>query len=221
MKKALHRNSLFAAFGAAAALGSLAAWLKLKSPDALLIGYDIGALLFLGLLVARFRTGDAATMRARAVANDPDHATLVMLVLAIIAVVATAVTLELVHARGSNGFGVMLAAATLTISWVFTNAIFTLHYAHLYYLPARSAGKHEAGGLKFPGNEPTPDYWDFAYFAFVLGMAFQVSDVEVHARPMRRLVLAHSLIAFVFNIAVVALSVNLVATAVGVAPSPG
>jgi uncharacterized membrane protein len=173
----------------------------------------------MAVLVTRFSQSDAAGMRARAAANEPDHATLMLLVLAIVAIVVTAVTQELINARNSDSAGVLLAAVTLTISWFFTNSIFTLHYAHLYYLPATAADAEQAGGLDFPGGDTTPDYWDFAYFSFVLGMTFQVSDVEITDKRLRRLALAHSVIAFIFNIAVIALSVSLVASAA--APSQG
>lgn len=211
MKVLLHRQLLFFVFIGVAIFGSIAAWLVVGDAKALLIGYDAGVLAFMALLFHRFSQSDAAGMRARAAANEPDHATLMLLVLAIVAIVVTAVTQELINARNANGGGVLLAALTLTISWFFTNAIFTLHYAHLYYLPA--PGTDQAGGLDFPGSDSTPDYWDFAYFSFVLGMTFQVSDVIITDKRVRRLALAHSIIAFVFNIAVIALSVSLVASA--------
>jgi uncharacterized membrane protein len=196
------------------AIASLAIWPIVQSADALLIGYDTGVIAFLGLLIGHNGRSDAATMRTRAAANEPGHAALVLLVLAIVAVVVTAVSLELVNAGRANSLGVVLAAATLAISWFFTNAIFTLHYAHLYFLPAAGGQADQAGGLEFPGTDPTPDYWDFAYFAFVLGMTFQVSDVVITGRALRRTALAHGVIAFLFNIAVVALSVSLVAALV-------
>ncbi|MBC7522376.1 MAG: DUF1345 domain-containing protein [Sandarakinorhabdus sp.] len=219
MKALLHRQLLFFVFIGVALLGSMAAWLVTRDAKALLIGYDAGVFAFMAVLLQRFSESDAAGMRARAAANEPDHATLMLLVLAIVAIVVTAVTQELINARNANGAGVLLAAITLTISWFFTNAIFTLHYAHLYYLPAADADAEQAGGLEFPGSDSTPDYWDFAYFSFVLGMTFQVSDVVITDKRIRRLALAHSVIAFVFNIAVIALSVSLVASAA--APAQG
>ena len=99
----------------------------------------------------------------------------------------------------------MLAAVTILLSWAFTHTIFALHYAHEYY--DENAGK--GGGLKFPGDEP-PDYWDFMYFSFVVGMTFQVSDVQVEDHKLRREVLAHGVLAFFFNVAIVALTINIV-----------
>jgi len=95
------------------------------------------------------------------------------------------------------------------LSWGFIHTMFALHYAHDYY------GEHGAGkgGLAFPG-EQVPDYWDFVYFAFVIGMTSQVSDVAVASRPIRRTVNAHGVVSFFFNTALLALSVNLAASAI-------
>lgn len=219
MPTALRRHWPFTAFAAITGVVTAALLPFVYPPQALLIGFDAGALAFVALLAGRFRADEADRMRERAAENEPDHATMTGIALLIIAVVLTAVTLELLHSKAGDRTGVLLAAATLVIAWVFTNAMFTLHYAHLYYLPPpghpddRAGG--DRGGLDFPGGETSPDYWDFAYFAFVLGMTFQVSDVVISARHIRRLALGHALLAFFFNIAVVALSVSLVGSALG------
>ncbi len=85
------------------------------------------------------------------------------------------------------------------------NTIFALHYAHEFYGDWGGKGS----GLDFPGTRE-PDYWDFFYFAFVIGMTFQVSDVQITSRRIRRLALFHALIAFAFNTAIVALSINII-----------
>jgi uncharacterized membrane protein len=95
----------------------------------------------------------------------------------------------------------------IALSWILLHTIFTLHYAHLYYTEPDAAPDAQIGGLDFPA-EQRPDYLDFAYFSFVIGMTFQVSDVSVSARPMRRFVLLHSLLSFVFNTIVVALTIS-------------
>ncbi len=180
---------------------------------ALLFGFDAGAVVFLALIARKAMTEPSAVMRASAASNEPDRHTLNIFGLIIVSIVNVAVWIELTGRGGRHGTGIALAAATLTLAWLFANTLFALHYAHVWYL-ADTHGK-DSGGLDFPGKDPTPDYWDFAYFAFVLGMTFQVSDVQVTSRRMRRLALIHGLVAFVFNIAVVALSVNLMATALG------
>lgn len=98
------------------------------------------------------------------------------------------------------------AVSGMLVSWVMIHTVFTFHYAHLYY----NDGKKAARGLDFPGTED-PDYLDFAYFAFVIGCTFQVSDVTIRSRSLRRLVLLHGLLSFGLNTFVVALMVNLVA----------
>lgn len=102
------------------------------------------------------------------------------------------------------GFGGLL------LSWTLFHTLFTIHYAHLYYLAAPGNAAHLKKGLKFP-DEEHPDYLDFAYFSFVNGMTFQVSDVSVTSKKMRVLVLFHCLLAFAFNTVIVALSINLIA----------
>lgn len=100
--------------------------------------------------------------------------------------------------------------AGMLFSWIIVHTTFTFHYAHMYYDHDDNNPHLKVGGLDFP-SEKTPDYLDFAYFAFVIGMTFQVSDVEISNRKIRRLALAHGLISFVLNTFVVALTVNLIA----------
>jgi uncharacterized membrane protein len=106
-----------------------------------------------------------------------------------------------------RGLHVALIATTLLLSWLMTHTLFALRYAHEYYddPPGEAI---IAGGLEFPGNGQ-PDYWDFFYFALVLGMTFQVSDVQITSRSLRRLATAHGLLGFLFNTVILALSVNI------------
>jgi len=104
---------------------------------------------------------------------------------------------------------VLLSIATVVCSWSLVHTVFTLHYAHLFH----SARKNGKGGLAFP-EEPSPDYLDFAYFSFVIGMTCQVSDVQVTGRRIRRLVLLHGIVSFAFNAAILALAINIVSTMV-------
>lgn len=107
---------------------------------------------------------------------------------------------------------VMLSMGSVIVSWWLVHTIFTMHYAHLYYTTHPGDDKHKPiGGLQFPGHED-PDYLDFVYFSFVLGTTFQVSDVEISSRRIRRLALVHGLIAFAFNTAILALSINVVSS---------
>ncbi|MBW8688189.1 DUF1345 domain-containing protein [Chitinophaga rhizophila] len=105
---------------------------------------------------------------------------------------------------------VPVAIAGILLSWAMVHTMFTFHYAHIYYDDDENNAKKHAGGLEFT-KEPNPDYLDFAYFSFVIGMTFQVSDVEISARKLRRIGLLHGLISFLLNTFVVAMTINLVA----------
>jgi len=104
-----------------------------------------------------------------------------------------------------------LSIAALALSWMLIHTVFAFHYARRYYTPASREGP--AAGLKFPGGEE-PDYFDFAYFSFVVGMTSQVSDVSATSAQMRRTTLAHSVLSFLFNIAVLAMSINVISGAI-------
>jgi uncharacterized membrane protein len=101
---------------------------------------------------------------------------------------------------------ILLAIGAVIISWWLVHTIFTLLYAHLYY---NNDGASTIGGLSFPGKED-PDYLDFVYFSFVIGMTFQVSDIEITSRRIRRFALLHALMSFAFNTAILALSINVI-----------
>jgi uncharacterized membrane protein len=109
------------------------------------------------------------------------------------------------------GVHVGLSVMTILGSWLLVHTIFTLHYAHDYYQEdLRTSIEDEVRGLEFPGC-PEPDYWDFLYFSFVIGMTSQVSDVQVTSRSMRRLTLLHGVLSFFFNTAILAMSINIIA----------
>ena len=106
---------------------------------------------------------------------------------------------------------VPLTILGMLLSWMMVHITFAFHYAHLFYDDDDEGNSHKhAGGLNFP-KENKPDYLDFAYFSFIIGMTFQVSDVQITSRNLRRLVLLHSLLAFGLNTFVVALTINLIA----------
>ena len=102
----------------------------------------------------------------------------------------------------------VLATMTIVLSWAFIHMIFALHYAHEFY--DETAGR----GLAFPGGDANPDYWDFVYFSFVIGMTSQVSDIGITSKQIRRTAAAHGVIAFFFNAALLALTINLAASAI-------
>lgn len=184
---------------------------------AVLLGFDAGALVFIVATIRLMRGSETDDMRQRAKANDPDGHVLIAVSMLIVGVVLVAVVVELTGAGGGHGTGLALSGATILLAWVFTNLLFALHYAHRFYAPgddddepSRGDGdKQDTGGLQFPGDE-MPVYSDFAYFSFVLGMTFQVSDVVITSRDLRRFALYHAMAAFLYDIIVVALTVSVV-----------
>jgi uncharacterized membrane protein len=104
----------------------------------------------------------------------------------------------------------IVALLGVGFSWLLLHTIFTIRYAHLFYDSSDKKSNTHSGGLDFP-KEKEPDYIDFAYFSFIIGMTFQVSDVQVSSRKIRRLVLMHGLISFVFNAIIVALTISILA----------
>ncbi|MBU3076854.1 DUF1345 domain-containing protein [Sphingomonas quercus] len=186
------------AAGVAVAVGSMG-WRR-----GFLIGFDVAAVGFLLSLVPLFRDRGADAMRARSRANDANRVLLLAITGAVMVAIMTAIAAELSSKGGPSPAVAGLIVATLLIAWVFSNAVYALHYAHVFYLQQEGEDK---GGLDFPDCDE-PDYWDFAYFAFTLGMTFQTSDVSIRSRALRTTALFHSLAAFIFNIGVLAFSIN-------------
>ncbi|NCT68138.1 MAG: DUF1345 domain-containing protein [Rhodanobacteraceae bacterium] len=174
---------------------------------AVVFAFSIAATLFLAAIAQMFVRAETVSIRTRARQEDQGRWGILWTSVALSAVVLVALGLEL-HADRSAPFALALAGACLVLAWLFMNTMFALHYAHAYY--GDDARQQPRGGLLFPGD-PEPDYWDFAYFALVLGMTFQVSDVQITDRRLRRIALVHGLVAFFFNVVIIALSVNVVA----------
>ncbi|HEY2622823.1 MAG TPA: DUF1345 domain-containing protein [Dyella sp.] len=182
-------------------------WFKLPPFTSLLLGFDVGALVYLIALAVLFNhCSTTDQMRHQAKAQDAGRWGVLWSGLALTAVVALALTTELHAAKGGGAQALLFAAASIVLSWLFMNSMFAMHYAHGFY--GDYGKKHE--GLEFPGTNQ-PDYWDFAYFAIVIGMTFQVSDVQITSRYLRRVALLHSVIAFFFNVFIIAISVNIAA----------
>lgn len=171
--------------------------------------FDVAAAVFLLAVTTLLRRGEAAQMRKTAEANDANRAGLLILTGVTMAVILTSVAKEM-HGK-SDALAVALVIATLVLAWLFSNTVYALHYAHLFY--SEGDGK-DAGGVDFP-KCPEPDYWDFLYFSFTLGMTFQTSDVEISSRAVRRVVLGQCLAAFVFNIGVLAFTINVLGSSSG------
>ncbi|WP_242137914.1 MULTISPECIES: DUF1345 domain-containing protein [unclassified Sphingomonas] len=166
--------------------------------------FDVAGTVFLVAIAPLLRRGEATQMRKQAAANDANRAGLLVLTGLTMIVILTSVFKE---TQGKTNFtGTLLIIGTLVVAWLFSNTIYAMHYAHLFYSDCDEDGK-DSGGIDFPKCDE-PDYWDFLYFSFTLGMTFQTSDVEVSSRRVRRTVLGQCLAAFVFNIGVLAFTIN-------------
>jgi uncharacterized membrane protein len=172
----------------------------------LLLAWDAGLVLYLALILTMMGRSTVDSLRHRA--KREDEGAVGILVLAATATVASlgAIGVELAGLHdiepGNTANRLALAATTIGLSWLFLHTVFAIHYAHEFH-----SGKTGISALGFPDSE-SPDYWDFMYFAFTIGATAQTSDIGVVTRRMRRLVLGHSILAFVFNTCVLALAVN-------------
>ena len=179
----------------------------------LLTGWDTAVALYLGLALHLIARSDVRHIRRHAALQDEGQLAILTCTVAAALASLAAIFAELGTSAvgGSRPRGyLILATLTILLSWAFIHTIFALHYAHEFY--GESAGP--GGGMAFPGGDGEPDYWDFVYFSFVIGMTSQVSDVGVTSKPVRRTVAAHGIVAFVFNAALLALTVNIAAGAI-------
>jgi uncharacterized membrane protein len=167
----------------------------------IMIGFDAAALAFLASCVPLLKVGDSRAMREDARANDANRAMLLVITGIVMLVILATVAAVVVGGDAVRGIKA-LVIATLLLAWLFSNSIYALHYAHLAYL--RPEG---CAGIDFPGTAQ-PVYADFLYFAFTLGMTFQTSDVAIGDAAIRRTVTFHCLAAFIFNIGVLAFTIN-------------
>jgi uncharacterized membrane protein len=173
-----------------------------------LVGWDLALLLYLPVTLMRISRFDLRQVQLHAA--EQDEGAIVMLGVTVLAAIASlvAVVAFLGGAKAAHdlkGLYFAFAAFTILLSWCAIHTIFALHYAHEFYGDGRDRQK---GGLIFPGD-PQPDHWDFMYFSFVVGMTFQVSDVQVTSKSLRHVVVAHGIISFIFSVAILALAVNI------------
>lgn len=174
-----------------------------------IIGWNVGAILYLVLAMKMMFWSTHERMRARALQHDEGNTLVLLLVITAALMCIGAIVAELAVVKDLKGqlryAHIALAGLTIATSWAFTQAMFALHYAHDYYVCAIH-GEH--GGLDFPGGHP-PDYGDFLYFASVIGTSGQTADVSFTSRKMRRTGTVHCILAFFFNTTLVALTINI------------
>ncbi len=178
---------------------------------ALLCGWCATATAFVVSIWVRLNGADAATTRELATVEDSSRASARSLVVVAATTSLIGVLFGLARASAAtSGLKVMLTSAslvTVVISWIVIQTVFTLRYAHLYYTD-------QPGGVDFPG-EDAPNYSDFAYLAFTVGMTYQVADTDITGRNVRRTLLLHSLLSYVYGAVIIAVAINLVAGFVG------
>jgi uncharacterized membrane protein len=194
------------------ALGVVAFFLlphSMRLVTRLLVAWDIFAALYLGLVYFMMLWSEHRRIKRDAALQDDGR----FLILLVTAFGAFASIAAIVFELGGTHHAVpqlAIATATIALSWAVVHTAFALHYAHEYYRGAKP------GGLQFPSGEKQDhaDYWDFVYFSFVIGMTAQVSDVGITDKTIRRTATVHGIISFVYNTALVALMVNIAASAI-------
>jgi uncharacterized membrane protein len=183
----------------------------------LVLGWDIALVLYLLAIYVFVAGAKVEAIQRRAALQD--EGAFVILLLTAIATFASlaALVLLLGHDKAGDawvGWKIALTMTTIVLSWLFVHTMFALHYAHEYYGDRRSdiSGDYR-GGLKFPGHTE-PDYWDFLYFSLVIAMTSQVSDVAITSKAIRRMASLHGALSFFFNLGILALTVNMLASAI-------
>lgn len=168
-----------------------------------MVGWDAAALTLLGLCWRILLRSDARTTELRAGDQDPGRRSVfvIAVVSSLFSLFAATLVLRMMRGQSCGSFWVVLALVSVALSWLVTHTVYTFRYAHLFYTGQSN------GGLAFPGTD-TPCDLDFAYYAFTIGMCFQVSDVQITAADIRRATLGHALLSFLFNTTILALSLN-------------
>jgi uncharacterized membrane protein len=189
----------------------------IRSVTRALIGWNAGTWFYFALVGGMIATSSKESVIRRAALQDDGR--FAILILAALAAIAAfgGIFAELAIVKDSSGLlralHISLAAATIVSAWTFIHVMFALHYAHEYFserVPKSAPGADSHAALRFPGTNE-PDYLDFCYFSFVIGVACATADVEIWARGIRRTALVHCVLAFFFNSAVLALTINIAA----------
>ena len=178
-----------------------------------MLAWDVFSFSLLSLYWFIFYRSKATHIRQMAAVEDTSRVVIffVTLICATASMLAVILLLTTKHETSSiKLLHLVIAITGMTLSWSLVHTVFAVRYAHMYYADHKTKPNTHAGGLDFP-DEDKPDFVDFAYFSFVLGMTFQVSDVSISSRKIRRMVLWHGLISFGYNVVIIALTINVVA----------
>lgn len=171
------------------------------TPLAAMAAFDIAAIIFLAVCFPMLWIKDPNVIETHAAQNDANRTFLLVVTGIVMLVLLFAIAAETVG-HPPQPFTRLLIIVTLAVAWLFSNTIYAFHYAHLAYID-----EEHCSGIGFPGTQE-PLYSDFLYFAFGLGMTFQTSDVQISNQHIRKIVTLHCLAAFVFNIGVLAFTIN-------------
>jgi uncharacterized membrane protein len=177
---------------------------RFGTSGSVLLAFDLSSFVFLATTMWTMAHSNINSIRSRAEAQKEGRSMVLLASMAVSIVSVVALSMELHSTEGTSPFEMFIAAVSLLLAWSFFNTVFALHYAHVFHDEHIGSQRHP---LTFP-ETPNPGYGDFMYFAFVIGMTFQVSDVQITKGSMRKDVLMHSIIAFVFNVMVIGLTVN-------------
>jgi len=189
---------------------------EIKNIDVLthvMIGWDAFSLSLLIMTWITFFITSAKQIRIQSKVQDPNKSVIFIIIL--ICTLASFLTVLLLivtkkQSDSKSAWELPIAVAAMIFSWLLIHTSFTLRYAHIFYGDHETQPNTHAGGLEFPGDT-LPDYLDFAYYSFVLGMTFQVSDVQITSRRFRRMALLHGAISFIFDTIMIALTINILA----------
>ncbi|GAX43190.1 hypothetical protein NIES4075_42020 [Tolypothrix sp. NIES-4075] len=197
---------------------------SLHLPTRILTAWDCGAYCLLVLTLVMMFKATPETMRRNAKREYQGRLAIFILIIAAACAGVLAIGFLLTDKKGISPMlltlHVMLAVTTIIGSWLLVHTVFALQYARSYYQDHESKNEEIAGGLDFPSDVSRqaalglrqPDFWDFLYFSFVIGMTSQVSDVQTTSREMRRLALLHGILSFFFNTTILAMSINIIAS---------
>jgi uncharacterized membrane protein len=194
--------------------GLIAAWafhfLEQDSSLDYMVGWVVFGIIYAISSVHTFRTIPSNRISARG--SEEDVSSWLLFSIVLLTCVTALISISTVLEQRAvwnipTVAGIVLCISAVGLSWITVHLAFTFRYAHLYYGESNKMYEKHAKGLQFPG-EDAPDYWDFLYFSMTIGMTFQVSDVTISAKAIRRLVLIHGVISFLFNTVIIALTIN-------------
>ncbi len=202
-----HRHRRFIIAAAVAATTGVVLWsggVVTALPPLILIAADVFSVLYLALMLAQAPRLTPEVLRQHAAEADEGLPLIVLVAVGIVGTSLTAIFLVLSAPGGTDAPLRALSLGSIPLGWAMLHTVFAFHYAGEFYAPVAGG---DAGGIDLPGTTE-PGLWDFVYVSFVVGMTAQVSDVVVTQTGMRRLVLAHSVLAFFYNTVILALAVN-------------